>query len=119
MFGNLLKLASSVIPQQSVEWVRFKERTLNDQGKYVIIYHPAVTVKGSWQAVDTKDVKELGFDTAKRYRMLYTSHNIKDVNRGAAPDYVVFAGTRHDVVGDADWYAQDGWKSLLCVEVTP
>ena len=116
MFGNLLNIALGVIPSQSVELYRFKESVKDPVFGDTPIYHDPEIIIGSWQAVDTEDVKELGLDVAKRYRRLYTSHDIKDVQRGSMPDLVMFNGIRYSVVGDADWCAQDGWKSLLCVE---
>ncbi|WP_237386223.1 phage collar protein [Xenorhabdus sp. Sc-CR9] len=116
MFGNLHRIASRYIPQQTASWYRFKARQVNDLGQWENVYHEPVTVRGSWQAVDTQDVQEMGLDTAKVYRKLYTSHDISNIQRGAAPDYLVFAGRRYDVMGDADWYAQDGWKSVICIE---
>lgn len=117
MFGNLLKMASSVIPQQSVQWVRFLSRTQDDRGRWVNTYAAPQTIRGSWQAVDDRTVKELGFDTSKQYCMLYTSHPVSDVNRGEAPDRIMYNGQTYDVVGETDWFQQDGWKSVYCVLV--
>lgn len=116
MFGNLYNMAARVIPQQTAFWYRFKSRTTDDLGKWVAQYHSPEPVTGSWQAVDTQDVQEMGLVTGKVYRRLYTSHDIHAIQRGDAPDYLVFNGKRYDVTGDADWYAQDGWKSVLCIE---
>lgn len=116
MFGNLLNTALKAIPSQTVELHRFKEKVRDPVFGDKPVYFDPEIIRGSWQAVDVQDVKELGLDTAKRYRRFYTSHNIKDVQRGLMPDLVVYDGKKYAVVGDADWYAQDGWKSLLCVE---
>ena len=116
MFGNLLNIAAKVIPQQKAQWYQFQDREADDLGKWINRYKEPVPISGSWQAVDTRDIKNMGLDLAKVYRQLYTSHYIKGVNRGSAPDYVVFNGKRYEVVGDADWYVQDGWKGLVCIE---
>ncbi|PHM47163.1 phage collar protein [Xenorhabdus miraniensis] len=116
MLGNLHRIASRYIPQQTALWYRFNSRALNDLGQWVDTYHDPITISGSWQAVDTQDAQEMGLDTAKIYRKFYTAHDIRHVQRGASPDYLVFAGHRYDVTGDADWYAQDGWKSVICIE---
>ncbi|SFN98257.1 phage collar protein [Xenorhabdus japonica] len=116
MFGHLHRMASRYIPQQTALWYRFKTREEDELGQWQSVYHEPLPISGSWQAVDTQDVQEMGLDTAKVYRKLYTSHDISHIQRGAAPDYLVFAGRRYEVTGDADWYAQDGWKSVICIE---
>ncbi|MEX9216284.1 hypothetical protein AB7W40_19720 [Providencia rettgeri] len=114
--GNLQKLAARYIPQQTVLWFRFKYREPDNLGHDKNQYHEPVAVCGSWQAVDVQDVQNMGFDTNQVYRRFYTSQDIKAVQRGTSPDYLVFEGKKYDVVGDADWYAQNGWKSILCIE---
>ena len=116
MFGNLNRIASRYIPQQKVLWFRFKERAPDERGNDQNYYYDPVEVRGSWQAVDTQDVQSMGLDTSQVYRRLYTSQDIKAVQRGTSPDFLVFNGRKYDVVGDADWYEQDGWKSVICIE---
>lgn len=118
MFGNLLNTAMKVIPTQTVELIRFIGREQDDEGAFQNTYAPPVTIRGSFQAVDAQSVKDLGFDSQKNYRRLYTSDDVKGIARGSSPDIIRYAGKRYEVVGDADWYAQDGWKSVYCVEVT-
>ncbi|MDR0805948.1 MAG: hypothetical protein LBN41_04260 [Enterobacteriaceae bacterium] len=116
MFGNLLNIAARVIPQQSVTWYQFTERETDELGRWNNQYAEPVLITGSWQAVDVQDVLEMGLDTSKIYRQLYTSNPVSGVNRGSSPDYLVSGGKRYEVVGDADWYTQDGWKGLVCME---
>ncbi|WP_338885315.1 hypothetical protein [Xenorhabdus sp. TH1] len=116
MFGNLQRIASRYIPQQTVLWYRFKARELDELGRWQNTYHYPIPIRGSWQAVDTQDVQEMGLDTTKVYRKLYTTHDIRHIQRGTSPDFLVFAERRYDVMGDADWYAQDGWLSIVCIE---
>jgi len=85
-------------------------------GRWVSQYDPAVVLRGSWQAVDVQDVQEMGLDVSKVYRRFYTAADISAIQRGESPDYLVFSGRKYDVVGDADWYEQDGWKSVICIE---
>ncbi|WP_426577118.1 phage collar protein [Xenorhabdus stockiae] len=66
--------------------------------------------------IDTQDGQDMGLDTAKIYRKFYTTHDIRHIQRGKSPDFLVFAGRRYDVMGDADWYEQDGWLSIVCIE---
>ncbi|WP_272674987.1 MULTISPECIES: phage collar protein [unclassified Providencia] len=117
MFGNLHRIASRYIPQQTARWFRFKGRTPDERGHDQNQYHEPVDIRGSWQAVDTQDAQSMGFDSNQVYRRFYTSHDIKGIQRGTSPDYLVFNGKKYDVMGDADWYEQDGWKSVICIEV--
>ncbi|HCH7935183.1 TPA: hypothetical protein NHT88_001275 [Providencia rettgeri] len=117
MFGNLHRIASRYIPQQTALWFRFKKREPDERGHDQNQYHEPVDIRGSWQAVDTQDVQSMGFDSSQVYRRFYTSHDIKGIQRGTSPDYLVFNGKKYDVMGDADWYEQDGWKSVISIEV--
>ncbi|WP_265498484.1 phage collar protein [Providencia rustigianii] len=117
MFGNLHRIASRYIPQQKALWFRFKSRETDELGHDKNQYHDPVEIRGSWQAVDTQDAQSMGFDSNQVYRRFYTSHDIKGIQRGASPDYIVINGKKYDVMGDADWYEQDGWKSVICIEV--
>ncbi|QQO63701.1 MULTISPECIES: phage collar protein [Providencia] len=117
MFGNLHRIASRYIPQQTALWFRFKNREPDERGHDQNQYHEPVDIRGSWQAVDTQDAQSMGFDSNQVYRRFYTSHDIKGIQRGTSPDYLVFNGKKYDVMGNADWYEQDGWKSVICIEV--
>lgn len=115
MLNNLLNMALNVIPSQAVKWHRYAGETLNEAGYPTISYDDPVEISGSWQSVDMKTVKEMGLDMSKSYKQLYTSNNVKGTNRGTNPDRIEFNGAFYSVVGDADWYDQDGWKSIVCV----
>lgn len=113
---NLLDIALGVIGGQTVIWKKFANRTQNARGQWITTYTDE-PVEGSWQPVDSRTIKELGLDTAKRYHNLYTSNPVDNVNRGESPDLIVADGKRHEVVGNTDWYRQNGWRGILCVEV--
>lgn len=116
---NLLSLALTALGGQMVQWHQFKSRTQNSRGQWITEYREPVGILGSWQPVDAQTVKDLGLDTSKRYHNLFTSHPVDTVNRGEAPDIIVMDGRRHEVVGNADWLRQNGWRGLLCVDVGP
>lgn len=113
MFGNLLNAALSVIPKQTVQWLRFKERGFTDDGKPTSIYYPAIPVVGSWQAVDAYTMQQLGLDTQQVHRQLYTSNPIAGIARGVGADRLIADGFYYAVVGETDWYAQDGWRRVI------
>lgn len=119
MFGNLLNAAASVIPQQTVQWQRYLSRTQDERGRWVNSYADPVDVRGSFQSMDVAAVKARGFDTSKTYKTLYTNHDMQGVQRGAAPDRIFDNDIGYDIVGETDWYNQDGWKRIYCVKVEP
>ncbi len=117
MIPNLLNIALGAVGSQSVVWRAFKSRTQNGRGQWVTTYEDDRPIDGSWQPVDSQTVKDLGLDTTKRYHNLYAPHPVDQVNAGESPDLIVADGRRHEVVGNADWYQQNGWRGILCVEV--
>lgn len=116
---NLLSIAGGVIALQAVQWERFVSREIDARGVWVNRYADPVTIRGSWQPVDARTIKELGFDVSKVYRNFYTSHPIDNVRRDAAPDLIHHAGWVYEVVSVTDWYGQDGWRTVMCVGADP
>ena len=117
MFGNLLNIAATAIPQQSLQWERFTGRELIG-GRWVSRYDAAKPIKGSIQAVDLRSYQQLGFDTAKRYWTLYTSHSVSMTGEDRAPDIVHWQGKRMEPIGETPWNEQDGWRGVYLVEIT-
>lgn len=124
MFGfNLLNIAQSAIGFQEVQWYAFKDRVQNNRGHFEGKYHAPVTIKGSWQPVDRSVIKDMGFDVEKDYHNFYTSTPVQSLQRGTAPDKLIYKdpdthqNMMYEVVGGADWYAQNGWRGIVCVYV--
>lgn len=112
---NLLNMALSVIARQTITYYRATGRTLNDVGQDITAYASPVSIVGSLQPVPRQLYEQLGLDLQKSYYTFYTSNNIEDVGRDVSGDQFVFNGQRYQVESDNDWYAQDGWKGVLCV----
>ena len=74
MFGNLHRIASRYVPQQTVLWYRFKSREPDERGHDQNAYYDPVEVRGSWQAVDTQDIQSMGLDTDRKSTRLNSSH---------------------------------------------
>lgn len=119
MFGNLLNAALSVIPGQTVQWLRFQARAFTPAGKPISLYHPAVPLYGSWQAVDADTMQMLGLDVKQVHRVLYVSAPVDSIQRGKGADRLVADGYYYEVVGDADWYNQDGWRRIVATRQEP
>jgi|ERR1051326_5127332 hypothetical protein len=113
MFGNLLNKALSIIPSQTVQWKKFKERLESPTGKPISVYDPPVNIVGSWQAVDTNTMQQLGLSMDKVHRQLYTSNLVEGIQRGEGADRIIADGYEYEVVGNTDWYNQDGWVRII------
>lgn len=117
MIPNVLRVALSAVPRQRVCLRRFQSRAQNPRGQWVSTYEADEAIVGAWQPVDAATAKAQGLDTSRRNWRLWTAHDVKNVNRGAAPDIVVVGDRRHEVMSCTDWLGVNGWRELLCVEV--
>lgn len=115
--SNILNMALTLIAKQSVNYYRFLSRSTNSVGQYVAVYDAAQIVVGSFQAVPRQLYQQYGLDLQKSYSTFYTSNDILDIERNVSGDQIGYAGRRYQVESDNDWYAQDGWKGVLCVDM--
>lgn len=119
MFGNLLNQALTLIPKQKFIYRKFNSSQINDYGIKVDTYDNDIEFEGSVQAVDSKMYQQLGLDFSKKYINIYSSLNIKNVNREQeTPDKIIWNNKEYLVVNCSDWYKQDGWTNILAVENT-
>lgn len=114
---NLLNIALTCIQPQSVRWFKFLGNTTNALGQDIPSFDAGTDIVGSFQPVEARIVKEMGFDTQKSYRSMPTSNPLESLRREASPDYVTFMGRKYQVCGEKDWYAQDGWRRLFFVDI--
>lgn|SRR5574337_904357 len=116
--SNLLDFAMTLIDSTMVAYYQATGRTVNDVGQDVTSYAAPVNVAGSLQPVSRKLYKENGLDWQKSYFIFYTQTNMIDTQRNVSADKIVFNGSTYLCESDnADWYAIDGWESILCVLV--
>lgn len=116
--SNLLNLAFGLIGQQPVQWAAFQGVITNAAGVKVPTWAAAVTVGGSFQPVPKDLIQRLGLDWTKSYVNFYASKDFTDVERDKTGDRLTYAGKTYQVLSNTDWFAQDGWKGVMCVEVT-
>lgn len=116
---NLLNKALTIIAKQQVEYVKFLERNLNDEGIWVPTYLPPAPLLGSFQAVPRRLYQQYGLDLQKNYATFYVSANLTDLRRDVSCDQISYDGKVYAVESANDWFAMDGWEGVLCVEVTP
>lgn len=116
--ANLLKLALGVIKGQTVRYYRYTSKVTNAAGKDVPGFADPVDVVGSWQPVDPKSYQAYGLDFDKSYATFYApGQDVQDVGRDRTSDEMGFGGRRWKVQGKTPWFAQDGWDSVLVVDV--
>lgn len=117
MFNNLLNQALSIIPKQSFTYYKYKSNTINEIGIKVDVYEEGIVFEGSVQAVDSKMYQQLGLDWSKKYIQIFSSLNIKNVEKEQeTPDKIVWNNKNYLVVNCSDWYIQDGWTNIIAVE---
>lgn len=113
--SNLLNRSLKIIAKQTVTYYKALARSLNDIGQDATEYDEPVSISGSLQPAPRALYEQLGLDLQKSYYTFYTSNNVIDVGRDASGDQFVFNSQRYQVESNNDWYAQDGWKGVLCV----
>lgn len=113
---NLLNLALGVIGGEEATWKKFVGRTQDGRGKWISEYE-SFPVFGSWQPVSDRRIKELALDMNKRYRTFWSSNPMEGVNRGTAPDQIIYMGEVFEITGGPGWYDQNGWVEIICVGV--
>jgi len=114
--SNILNMALTLIAKQLVAYFPFNSRVLNSVGQNVTAYSSPFPLAGSLQAVPRQLYQQFGLDLQKNYVTFYTSSNLLDVNRDVSGDQLIYAGRRYQVESANDWFAQDGWKGVLCID---
>jgi hypothetical protein len=116
--SNLLRQALKLITPQTVKYFRFQSRTLSPTGRDVSTFETGVDVpQGSVQAVPLSRYEMLGLDRQKRYVTWFVVRAVLGVGRDYSGDQFEWGGKRYDVVGETNWFLQDGWVAVIGVEL--
>lgn len=115
--SNLLNRALRLIMRQTVVYYQFVSRAPDDVGQDVTTYASPVNITGSFQPVPRTLYDAYGLDLQKSYYTFYTSNNLLDIERDVSGDQLVFNNRRFQCESDNDWFAVDGWKGVLCVDI--
>ena len=115
--SNLLNQALTVIYRQVITYYLAGTRTQNSVGQWVTPYTSS-NIVGSFQPVPKNLYQAYGLDLQKTYATFYTSNNIIDVARDVSNDQIVYNSQRYQCESNNDWFAQDGWKGVLCCLIT-
>lgn len=116
---NLLNMALTVIAKQTVTYYAALDRQLGPTGLYITEYAPGAQVVGSFQPVPQKLYEQYGLDLQKEYFNFYASKNIIDVGRDVSGDQIAFQGLRYQCESNTEWFGEDGWNGILCIEIGP
>lgn len=119
MFGNLVDIALSVIPSQTVNYYKATARTETPAGYIVSEFAPAVVVaRGSVQAVARSKYQILGLELSKKYVTWFVPQlDVVSLERDTSGDQFEYNGARYQTESVTDWKAQDGWLEVLAVKI--
>lgn len=115
--SNLLQRALRLIKPQSCLYYRFKERAKQPNGIFLPTYCTPSSLLGSIQPVPRSLYEMYGLDFQKNFFIFYVSKDVTDVERDVAGDIMVFASNTFQAESKTDWFVQDGWDAILCVQV--
>lgn len=116
--SNLLVDALDLIESQPVSYQQTTGWTTNAAGRNEPSYAPAVDVTvGSVQAVNKDRYQILGLDLQKEYVMWYVPQSVVGTQRNSKGDLITYAGHTYQLESTVNWFAQDGWMSIACVQV--
>ena len=117
--SNLLLQALTVINPQYITYYEVTGRTVNSIGQYTTTYAAGVQIRGSFQAVPKNLYQAYGLDLQKSYYTFYSLNNLIDLIRDTSNDQIAYDGKRYQCESANDWFAQDGWKGVLCCYISP
>lgn len=114
---NLLNAALSLIPPVTVSWRKAISRVQNAKGQWVTTYADPEDLVCSFQPIDKAKYEGMGLDLNKHYFVLYGSDDLIAVERQQSGDTVDYQGRRYQFEDVADWYAYNGWRGVVCVDI--
>lgn len=114
---NLLNVALMLIPPVTVSWRKATGRVQNALGQWVTAYADPVALTCSFQPLEKAKYEVLGLDLNKHYFVLYGSKDLIAVERETSGDTVDYEGRRYQFEDAVDWFAYNGWKGIVCVDI--
>lgn len=115
--SNLLNQAMALISKQCFYYQQFISRATNSIGQDVSTYASSVTMWGSAQPVPRQLFEAYGLDFQRRYQMFYVPQNMNDIARDVAGDLIIYGSRTYECISKTEWFAADGWISVLAVEI--
>ncbi|WVR18073.1 head protein [Burkholderia phage Bm1] len=116
--SNLLDEAFGLIETQTIQWMPYSQRTLNDVRQWVTTYAAPQDIEASVQAVDRQTYVDLGLDFQKDYVQVYACIDSTDLDRDVTGDrFILPDGRVYQIESELSWFMMDGWTGSLCVKV--
>jgi hypothetical protein len=117
ILNNLFNQASTIIPSQGGEILRWRSRERNAKGQWVDTYDPPSPICGSFQAVPRNIFEKMGLDYKKVYYMIFTSADVSGLARNESGDRILYKGLTLKAETEGGWVPVDGWTGVLLVEI--
>lgn len=115
---NLLNLALSVQPKQTVQYFAYGGSVLQPDGRKVSSFAAPVNLVGSFQPVPRSAYQAMGLDFSREFVSFFASSAIAVLQRDIAGDEFVFAGSRYHVMSNTEWFNVNGWNANLAVKIS-
>lgn len=115
--SNLLAEALEVIEPQLITYFRNTGRTQNDVYQWVSDFDAGTEIYASVQAVKRSVYDQFGLEFQRNYVMLFVMVDAIDLDRDVSGDEFEWNGRRYRCESESDWYAMDGWTSILSVKI--
>lgn len=115
--SNLLSQALSLIASQSLLYLAYVSREINDIGMQVPCYAAPISIRGSIQPVSRSLMQILGLDMQKRYVNIFVSQDVVDIARDVSSDKFQFGCITYQAISITQWVTVDSWNQVLAVEV--
>lgn len=115
--SNLFLSAIKLIKPTTIDYMKYKGRTINSARQWAPEYELPVTIQASIQNVNRKAYTQLGLDFQKNYIKIYVASNLIGLERDASSDRFRYNGREYQMDSGNNWYMQDGWSSCIAVEL--
>lgn len=124
--SDLLGIALGVIDAQPVTYYRNSGRTTDNSGRDLPLFADPVPdpndpdsepLNGSVQAVPRSRYALYGLDVQKSYVTWFIEQDVIDIERDVSGDRITYAGRLYQLVSATDWFGQDGWVYVICVDI--
>ncbi|MDR2093024.1 MAG: hypothetical protein LBP58_06895 [Azoarcus sp.] len=115
---NLLGVAMRIVGAQAVTYYRNTGRITSETGRDVAEYAaPVVINTGSVQPLGGERYAEAGIDQHREYVTWWVPADVLGIGRDISGDIIEYGGARYQCQHATSWFAQDGWKEVVCVLV--